>query len=156
MHEVLESVVVDLQALDGQFPLKGVGVELADLVVIDIQLLQLLKVLQAVDLDYLVAGSLEDLQLRELAEVKPVEVLEQVVGEVEDFEVLGKEWSTCEPLRPLKTVMSELKCSVSILLACRIRILSVGRLPSILTELNWLPVRSSSANLGNLLCENMP
>ena len=41
MHEVLGSVVVDLQTLDGQFPLKGIGIELADLVVIDIQLLQL-------------------------------------------------------------------------------------------------------------------
>lgn len=64
MHEVLESVVVDLQALDGQFPLKGVGIELAYFVMIDIKFLQLLKVLQTVDLDNLVAGSFEDLQLR--------------------------------------------------------------------------------------------
>lgn len=63
MHEVLESVVVDLEALDGQFPLKRVGVELADFVMIDIQFLQLLEVLQAVDLDDLIAGGLEDLQL---------------------------------------------------------------------------------------------
>lgn len=62
MHEVLEPVVVDLEALNGQFPLKRVGVKLAHLVVIDIKFLQLFEILQAIDFDDFVAGSLEDLQ----------------------------------------------------------------------------------------------
>lgn len=69
MHEVLKPIIVDLQTLDGQFPLKGVGIELPHLVMIDIQFLQLFQVLQAIDLDDLVAGGFEDLQLGELAEV---------------------------------------------------------------------------------------
>ena len=76
MHEVLESVVVDLQALYWQFPLKRVGIKLAYFVMIDVEFLQLLEVLQAVDLDNFVAGSLKDLQLRQLAEIEPVEIFE--------------------------------------------------------------------------------
>lgn len=39
MHKIFEPIVVDLKAFDGQFSLKGVGVELSDFIVIDVQLL---------------------------------------------------------------------------------------------------------------------
>lgn len=58
MHKVFESIVVDLKAFDGQFSLKGVGVELPYFIVIDVQLLQLFQVLQTVYLNDFVAGGL--------------------------------------------------------------------------------------------------
>jgi hypothetical protein len=89
VHEVLKTVIIYLQAFDGKLALKGVRIKLSHLVMIDVEFLQLLQVLQAIDLDYFVSGGLEDLQLRQLAEVQAVEVLEHVVREVENLQVLA-------------------------------------------------------------------
>lgn len=62
MHEVLEAIVIDLQALDGQLAFERVGIELPHFIVIDIELFQLFEVFQAIDLDDFVAGGLQDLQ----------------------------------------------------------------------------------------------
>ena len=78
MHEVLQPIVVYLEAFYWQLPLEGVGVELTNFIVINVQFLQLLQILEAIHLHYFVAAGLEDLQFSHFAKVESIEVLEEV------------------------------------------------------------------------------
>lgn len=75
MHEVFQTVVVDLQTLDGQFTLERVRVKLPYLIVIDVQLLQLLQILQTVNFHYLIPRCLEYFEFGQLTEIEAIEIL---------------------------------------------------------------------------------
>lgn len=75
MHEVFQSVIIDLQAFDGQFTLERVRVELSYLIVIDVQLFQLLQVLQTVNFHYLIPRCLQYFEFRQLTEIETIKIL---------------------------------------------------------------------------------
>lgn len=95
VDEVFQSVVVNLQTLDGQFSyirqtntFKGIGLKLPHFVVVDVEFLQLFHVFQAVDFVDLVLGGFEDLEFSQLAQVKSVEILQKVVAQVNNLQIL--------------------------------------------------------------------
>ncbi len=75
VHKILQAIVVYLEALDRKLPLKRVWVELPNLIMVHIQLFELLQVFQAIDLNDLVSGCLQNFKLGKLAKVKPIEIL---------------------------------------------------------------------------------
>jgi len=75
MHEVFQSVIIDLQALDGQFTFERVRVELSYLIVIDVQLFQLLQILQTVNFHYFVPRCLQYFEFGQLTEIETIEIL---------------------------------------------------------------------------------
>lgn len=54
VHEILQAIVVYLQAFYRQLPLERVRIELTNLIMIHIQFLQLLQILQAINLHNLI------------------------------------------------------------------------------------------------------
>lgn len=87
--EVLEPVVLDLEALQRGRGREGLWVQLADLVAVHVQLLQAAQLLEALDPRQLVLGHLEDLELLEAAVLQAGQLLERVAVQIEDLEVLG-------------------------------------------------------------------
>ncbi len=88
MDEVFEAVVIDFKALDWEFAFERVWLELPDFVVVDIEFLELFHVFEAVDFVDLVFGGFEDFEFAQFAEMEAIKIFEQVVAQIDDFEVL--------------------------------------------------------------------
>ena len=85
--ERLETVLVQLEDHDLVVRVETVDVDLADAILAEVKLAQLAELLEVLDLDDLVVGGMEDLQLLEGAVLETVEVLQLVAGDVEELQV---------------------------------------------------------------------